>query len=76
MAMVVPSNARSKALSIDAALLERMGVLARRHPGHTVSLARDRALSPILREKVVLHVDGEAALEFDAGPPTEPTHAA
>lgn len=74
--MEIPSNVRSKALSIDAALLERMGMLARRHPGRTVSLARDGSLSPLLREKVVLHVDGEAALEVEAGPPDEPIHAA
>jgi len=61
--MIEPSHIRSKPLSIDAALLERMGSLARGFPGRTVSLARPSDLPPSLAEKVVLHLDGVAAAE-------------
>ena len=60
------TNARSKPLSIDAALLERMGRLARGFPGRTVSVARSPERSDAVVEKVVLHLDGVAADEIVA----------
>jgi hypothetical protein len=50
-------------LPIDAALLERMGMLARLHPGSTVSLVRRRTRCAALPQRVTIHVDGVAADE-------------
>jgi hypothetical protein len=74
--MLDTPNARSKPLSIDAALLERMGMLARGFPGRTVSLARASERSDALVEKVVLHLDGVAADEIVASELEEPNDAA
>jgi hypothetical protein len=74
--MLDTPNARSKPLSIDAALLERMGMLARGFPGRTVSLARPPERSDALVEKVVLHLDGVAADEIVASELDEPNDAA
>ena len=67
---------RSKPLSIDAALLERMGMLARGFPGRTVSVARACQRSDAVVEKVVLHLDGVAADEIVAAALLEPNDAA
>ncbi len=69
--MIEPTSLRSKPLSIDAALLERMGSLARGFPGRTVSLAQPTDLPHALARKVVLHLDGVAAAvvsDRDVGP--------
>jgi hypothetical protein len=69
-------NTRSKPLSIDAALLERMGILARGFPGRTVSVARAGQRSDAVIEKVVLHLDGVAADEIVASALHPPNDAA
>ena len=74
--MLDPHTARSKPLSIDAALLERMGRLARGFPGRTVSAARPAERSDALVEKVVLHLDGVAADELVASALDPPNDAA
>ena len=65
--MSVPFNARSKRMCIDAALLERMGFLARGFPGRTISAARAQRRSRHVAEKVVVHIDGVAADEVQEG---------
>lgn len=65
--MSVAHNARSKTLCIDAAMLERMGYLARGFPGRTVSAARSQRRSRHVAEKVILHIDGVAADEVSEG---------
>jgi hypothetical protein len=67
---------RCKSLPIDAALLERMGMLARLHPGATVSLARRQPSCAVLPQRVTLHVDGVAADEVELPTPTEPNDVA
>jgi len=62
--MSIPPSGRSKPKSIDAALLERMGDLARGFPGRTVSIARPSRRSRHVRERIVLHIDGVAADEI------------
>jgi hypothetical protein len=62
--MSIPPHRRSKPRCIDAALLERMGDLARGFPGRTVSIARPSRRSRNLAERIVLHLDGVAADEI------------
>lgn len=64
--MAKAPKVRHETKCIDAALLERMGDLARGFPGRTVSIARPPHRSRHVAEKIVLHIDGVAADEISA----------
>ena len=74
--MSVPPGQRSKRICIDAALLERMGFLARGFPGRTISAARSHRRSRHVAERVVVHIDGVAADEVREGVAPEHDDAA